>query len=89
MPFHSREAPLQLQRDPGFQTNAREWRRNECLAILEKQKSEALTLSKPGEHYICTAHNHEDNLETLMMKLLRGVNIANFQGVCHTLPVGG
>lgn len=33
--------------------------------------------------YICTAHNHEDQLETLMMKFLRGTNIANFVGVSN------
>jgi tRNA(Ile)-lysidine synthase TilS/MesJ len=38
--------------------------------------------------YIATAHIHEDQLETLLLKLLRGVHIANIHGVSQPLPPG-
>jgi tRNA(Ile)-lysidine synthase TilS/MesJ len=32
-------------------------------------------------YVICTAHTRDDQMETLMMKLIRGVHISNFHGV--------
>lgn len=76
IPFHFREAPVELQHGANFQLRARVWRRTECL-----QTEAGLAASANNDSYICTAHIHEDHLETLMMSLLRGVHIANFHGV--------
>ena len=35
--------------------------------------------SAPSKTFIVTAHTHDDQLETLLMKLVRGVHIANFE----------
>jgi len=58
----------------GFQEKARDWRRQECERVLAEQ-------AHSGPSFICTAHNSDDQNETMMLKLLRGVHLSNFQPV--------
>jgi tRNA(Ile)-lysidine synthase TilS/MesJ len=87
MQFFSREFPVELRTDVGLQENARDWRRRECLQIVNQLESDALKRNLKNEqvtgtrYVICTAHTRDDQMETLMMKLIRGVHISNFHGV--------
>ena len=51
---------------------ARAWRQRECIALLN---------SSPDGGVICTAHHLDDQLETVLMKLIRGVHLSNIRGV--------
>jgi tRNA(Ile)-lysidine synthase TilS/MesJ len=51
---------------------ARAWRQRECMALLN---------SSLGGGVVCTAHHLDDQLETTLMKLIRGVHLANIRGV--------
>lgn len=75
LPYHTVELPERLRVKTGFQEIARDWRRKECERILSEQ-------AHTGPAYICTAHNSDDQNETMMLKLLRGVHLSNFQPVC-------
>ena len=93
MPFHLRVLPEEQRVEKGLQAGARDWRRSECLKLISSQQqpdataeSEDVNVNKhiPNgsvKHFIATAHTHDDQLETLLMKLLRGVHLTNFQGV--------
>ena len=71
-------------RDPiSFQERARDWRRNISMKIIKQLEESAVNDNKEeiGEFLICTAHTKDDQIETMLMKFLRGVHITNFQGV--------
>ena len=55
----------------GLQEVAREWRIRESLKILESL----------GGDYIATGHHADDQVETLLLKLLRGAHISNLKGM--------
>jgi tRNA(Ile)-lysidine synthase len=55
-----------------LQQTARDWRRSECLKILSSSSS-----SSSSDKVIATGHHADDQIETFMMKLLRGVHISN------------
>jgi len=61
----------------GFQETARDWRRQECEKLIAAHATKSPV-------YICTGHNSDDQNETMMLKLLRGVHLSKFQpvGVC-------
>ena len=71
LPFHLRRSEALSGRRAGVQAAARSWRREESLNLLR---------SRPA-HWIATGHQHDDHLETLMMKLLRGVHLAHIRGL--------
>ena len=55
-----------------FQLYARNWRRKHL---------EELSIIRGEDCLIATAHHADDQIETYLQKLLRGVSIANFQMV--------
>jgi tRNA(Ile)-lysidine synthase TilS/MesJ len=73
--------PLSITTNTGFQAKAREWRRNECIKIINKKKQIANNFNNKQEFYISTAHHENDQLETLMLKFLRGAHISNLSPV--------
>ena len=95
IPFHLREPTVSLQKKldqaSSIQTVAREWRRSESTAILEALKSSSLNHDHGDGHrgfsggkgwgYIATAHHNEDQVETLLHKLTRGVHISHICGM--------
>ena len=59
-----------------FQNVARNWRRSECLALLkDKRSSSAVGVLNDGSG-IVTAHHSDDQVETTMLKLLRGSHLS-------------
>ena len=68
-----------LSEESNFQNNARNWRREESLKIIQSNYNESST-----HRFIATAHNSEDQTETILLKLLRGAHISHLQGVCCT-----
>lgn len=66
--------PSALDNRSNFQDKARIWRKAESLALLN-------SFNNPYGRFISTAHHRDDQLETIVMKLLRGTFIANIRGV--------
>ena len=62
-----------LSSSSSIQEISRNWRRSECLKILKTASSS----SSSSDRVIATAHHADDQLETFMMKFLRGVHISN------------
>ena len=60
-----------------LQQEARDWRRKECLDILKSSSSLSSSSSSTVEKVIATAHHADDQIETFVMKFLRGVHISN------------
>ena len=65
----------------GFQDLARNWRRKESLKLADKICS--LNSQQVNKVYIATAHQQEDQVETILMKLLRGVHLSKLQQVIY------
>ena len=69
---------LNRHEEPGFQEFARDWRMKESQKILEN-------INSNNGHYkdkaIATAHHDDDQLETIILKLLRGSHISNLYPV--------
>lgn len=78
MEFFLRTLPEQIQGDKFSQGLARSWRISQSLQILDSLPG------LPNDKYIATAHHMEDQLETILMKLLRGAHITNFHGVSYS-----
>ena len=86
-PFHIRVLPPETVtawkcESGGIQEKAREWRRHEAASLIR-------TLAEGGDvdGYMVTAHHADDDLETALMKLLRGVHISRIQGIeCVSKP---
>eukprot|EP00667_Euglena_gracilis_P005548 EG_transcript_5588 len=56
----------------GMQAKARAWRRVECQRLLERLG--------PGA-CVVTAHHADDQMETIALRLLRGVHISRIEGI--------
>lgn len=61
-------------RSSNFQEAARNWRMEESQRILDG-------ILNPFGKFIATAHHREDQLETILLKVLRGTFISNIRGV--------
>jgi tRNA(Ile)-lysidine synthase len=76
MDFFQRILPEEFRGENFSQDAGRNWRQNESLSILE-----SLSSNNEGSQYIATAHHMEDQMETILMRILRGVHISNIQGI--------
>lgn len=77
MTFHAIELqdPNRSQQS-GFQEFARKWRQQECESIINKLRN-----TKNTHYCVLMAHHADDQVETLLLKLLRGVHISNLSPV--------
>jgi tRNA(Ile)-lysidine synthase len=71
LPFHLRRGFRPKAGGVGIQAAARAWRARESEALLEAR----------GAQWIATGHQRDDHLETLLLKLLRGVHLAHIRGL--------
>lgn len=71
VPVHLRQGFDPPSKENGMQAAARKWRRGESLALLDST----------GARWIATGHQRDDHLETLLLKLLRGVHLAHIRGL--------
>lgn len=72
----------------GIQLAARNWRRAELFSIIDELKARdvpAAPTTNRTKYVIATAHHFDDNIETIFMKLFRGVHISKLHGVSATL----
>ncbi|CAN0241154.1 unnamed protein product, partial [Discosporangium mesarthrocarpum] len=77
----------------GIQEKARDWRRQESQSILQDLISQRKVRSDEAEEgvggrgeespqgHIAMAHHRDDQMETILLKALRGVHITNIQGM--------
>ena len=65
---------------PFSQDIGRNWRQNTMVTLLH-----ALAPSQQG--VILTAHHKDDSIESLLLKLLRGVHITNLSGIEPWMPI--
>lgn len=94
--FHLRELSTEQTIDSGFQEWARNWRRRECINFINTILPPSESCDKEGQllilkdnditgpttsHLIATAHTADDQVETMLLKLLRGVHISKLQPV--------
>ena len=94
LPFYEHILPEAQRNLIGLQARTREWRRKECLSILQAKNEElrektTRSISSSSSPPLCvyaTAHHADDQMETMMLKLLRGAFISNLQPV--SIPVG-
>jgi len=84
VPLHLRELPEEKRVSIGLQAAARDWRRAEATKLIEEETrrnlGDSVGESSSGA-FIATAHHKDDQVETLLLKLLRGVHISNMHGV--------
>ena len=83
--FHLRKPTIKDHQEVGdrsrsIQTSARKWRRSESLALLKELKL-CSNNTENNRGYIATAHHEDDQVETLLHKLTRGVHISNIYGM--------
>jgi tRNA(Ile)-lysidine synthase len=85
LPFHLCESTPNQVREwsregGGLQESARDWRRAESARVL------AGLASVSGERFVVTGHHRDDQVETVLMKLLRGVHLSRIQGMLPVSP---
>lgn len=85
MEAFTRVFPTSLSDQDRFtQDLARKWRRHESqqiLASLPKNPSNSSSSSPISTQFIALAHHRDDQLETILMKLIRGCHITHLQGM--------
>ena len=74
--FHLRTARDFQPETSGLQEKARDWRRAEALKLREEIRAD----------FILTAHHAEDQLETWLLKWLRGAHLSGLQGMSRSDP---
>lgn len=80
LPFHVRRATEAqvtgwAQNGTSIQKPARDWRRREAAEVL-KERSDP----RAGA-FVVTAHHADDQAETMLLKLLRGVHLSSIRGM--------
>jgi len=73
--YHVRELEFNQRSEVGLQDRARKWRKKESEKLISDKNNQPW--------YIVTAHHENDQLENMMLKLLRGSHISNLQMVSH------
>ena len=87
IPFHLREWPA-VPLSKGVHAATRRWRREETLKIAGFEPhggGDGAACAPPA--LICTAHQREDQTETLLLKLLRGAHLSRLQMVRGDRPL--
>ena len=74
--FHLRTTRDFQSETSGLQEKARHWRRAEALKLREEIRADS----------ILTAHHAEDQLETWLLKWLRGAHLSGLQGMSRSDP---
>ena len=74
--FHLRTTRNFQSETSGLQEKARNWRRTEALKLREEIRADS----------ILTAHHAEDQLETWLLKWLRGAHLSGLQGMSRSDP---
>ena len=74
--FHLRTTKDFHSETSGLQEKARNWRRTEALKLREEIRADS----------ILTAHHAEDQLETWLLKWLRGAHLSGLQGMSRSDP---
>lgn len=74
--FHLRTTRDFQSETSGLQEKARNWRRAEALKLREEIRADS----------ILTAHHAEDQLETWLLKWLRGAHLSGLQGMSRSDP---
>ena len=74
--FHLRTTQNFQSQSSGLQEKARNWRRTEALKLREEIRADS----------ILTAHHAEDQLETWLLKWLRGAHLSGLQGMSRVDP---
>ena len=74
--FHLRTTRDFQSETSGLQEKARNWRRTEALKLREEIRADS----------ILTAHHAEDQLETWLLKWLRGAHLSRLQGMSRSDP---
>ena len=74
--FHLRTTRDFQSETSGLQEKARNWRRTEALKLREEIRADS----------ILTAHHAEDQLETWLLKWLRGAHLSGLQGMSRVDP---
>ena len=74
--FHLRTTRDFQSETSGLQEKARNWRRTEALKLREEIRADS----------ILTAHHAEDQLETWLLKWLRGAHLSGLQGMSRSNP---
>ena len=67
----------------GFQLFARNWRRQECLNIIDQNIQDNIISNnnKHMEYSIVTGHHLDDQVESFLFKLFRGTHLSNLTPV--------
>jgi tRNA(Ile)-lysidine synthase len=76
LPLHVRRATHLRPLTHGVQAAARAWRRAELLKLQTALRAD----------WIATGHQRDDHLETLLLKLLRGVHLSRLRGMDWRSP---
>ena len=71
IPFYFKKNNFFFKGQSGFQESARKWRLDESQNLLKSLNGD----------YIATAHHADDQIETLLLKILRGAHISKLHGM--------
>jgi tRNA(Ile)-lysidine synthase len=71
LPFHLRTTSRLRRLPAGVQEAARAWRQQACGKLVAER----------GAAWVATGHQRDDDLESILLKLLRGCHIAHIRGM--------